>query len=99
MPEAEKTRRIVALQARQREIQLEVNGAAVGTVAEVLVDSVSRRRDREIAGRTGGNTVVNIAIPADRGGDESGRWLGRLVPVKVTRAGPHSLGGELAAAV
>ena len=97
--EAEKTRRIVALQARQREIQLELNGAAVGTVAEVLVDSVSRRRDREIAGRTGGNTVVNIAIPADRGGDESGRWLGRLVPVKVTRAGPHSLGGELAAAV
>ena len=97
--EAEKTRRIVALQARQREIQLELNGAAVGTVAEVLVDSVSRRRDGEIAGRTGGNTVVNIAIPADRGGDESGRWLGRLVPVKVTRAGPHSLGGELAAAV
>lgn len=24
-------------------------------------------------GRTGGNTVVNIAIPADGGGDESGR--------------------------
>ena len=46
VPEAEKTRRIVALQARQREIQLELNGAAVGTVAEVLVDSVSRRRDR-----------------------------------------------------
>ena len=61
VPEDEKTRRIVALQALQREIQLELHGAAVGTIAEVLVDSVSRRRDGEVAGRTGGNTVVNIA--------------------------------------
>jgi tRNA-2-methylthio-N6-dimethylallyladenosine synthase len=95
--EDEKTRRIVALQARQREIQLALNQAAVGSVAEVLVDSVSRRRGWEVAGRTGGNTVVNIAVPSDRGGDEPERWLGRLVPVRVTRAGPHSLGGELVA--
>ena len=95
--EDEKTRRIVALQARQREIQLSLNEAAVGAVAEVLVDSVSRRRGWEVAGRTGGNTVVNIAVPSDRGGDEPERWVGRLVKVRVTRAGPHSLGGELAA--
>jgi tRNA-2-methylthio-N6-dimethylallyladenosine synthase len=94
--EDEKTRRIVALQARQRQIQLELNGAAVGTVVEVLVDSVSRRRGWEAAGRSGGNTVVNMAVPSDRGGDEPERWVGRLVPVHVTRAGPHSLGGELA---
>ena len=94
--ESEKTRRIVELQARQREIQLELHGDAVGTTAEVLVDSVNRRHDGEVAGRTAGNTVVNIAVPADRGGDELGRWVGRLVPVRVTRAGPHSLGGELA---
>ena len=95
--EDEKTRRIVELQARQRQIQTALNEAAVGSVAEVLVDSVSRRRDWQVAGRTGGNTVVNIAVPSDRGGDEPERWVGRLVPVQVTRAGPHSLGGELAA--
>jgi len=97
--EDEKTRRIVALQALQRDIQLELHGAAVGTTTDVLVDSVSRRREGEVAGRTGGNTVVNIVVPSDRAGDEPGRWVGRLVPVRVTRAGPHSLSGELATAV
>jgi tRNA-2-methylthio-N6-dimethylallyladenosine synthase len=96
--EEEKTRRIVALQARQRDIQLRLHEAAVGTTAEVLVDSVSRRRAWEVAGRTGGNTVVNVAVPADTAGDEVRKWVGRLVPVRVTRAGPHSLSGELAAA-
>jgi tRNA-2-methylthio-N6-dimethylallyladenosine synthase len=94
--EDEKTRRIVALQSRQREIQLRLHEAAVGTTAEVLVDSVSRRRGWEVAGRTGGNTVVNIAVPSDTA-DEPRKWVGRLVPVRVTRAGPHSLSGELAA--
>jgi tRNA-2-methylthio-N6-dimethylallyladenosine synthase len=90
--EPEKTRRIVALQARQREIQLEINAGAVGTVAEVLVDG-------EAAGRTAGNTVVNFAVRSDMAGSGVGRWLGRLVPVRVTRAGPHSLGGELTEAM
>jgi tRNA-2-methylthio-N6-dimethylallyladenosine synthase len=93
--DAEKTRRIVALQARQREIQLALNEQAVGTVAEVLVDSASRRRDWEVAGRTAGNTVVNFAVPSDTGEDGAGRWVGRMVSVRITRAGPHSLGGEL----
>jgi tRNA-2-methylthio-N6-dimethylallyladenosine synthase len=97
--EDEKTRRIVALQARQRDIQLGLHEAAIGTVAEVLVDSVSRRRGLEVAGRTAGNTVVNIAVPSDTGDGGVDCWIGRLVPVRVTRAGPHSLGGELAEAV
>ena len=96
VPAAEKTRRIVALQALQRGVQQELHEAMVGSMAEVLVDSVSRRRDWEVAGRTGGNTVVNLAVPSDRLGDEPDRWVGRTVQVRVTRAGPHSLGGELA---
>jgi tRNA-2-methylthio-N6-dimethylallyladenosine synthase len=96
VPAAEKTRRIVALQALQRDVQQELHEAMVGSVAEVLVDSVSRRRDWEVAGRTGGNTVVNLAVPSDRVGDALDRWVGRTVQVRVTRAGPHSLGGELA---
>jgi tRNA-2-methylthio-N6-dimethylallyladenosine synthase len=96
VPEAEKTARIVALQARQREIQSALHAESVGRVVDVLVDSVSRRREGELSGRTGGNTVVNFPVPA---GAQAGPdlWLGRTVPILVTRAGPHSVAGELAA--
>ncbi len=96
VPAEEKTRRIVALQALQRRNPDELHEAMVGSVVDVLVDSVSRRREGEVAGRTGGNTVVNIAVPSDMAGDAAGWWVGRTVPVHVERAGPHSLSGELA---
>jgi len=88
--EAEKTRRIVALQNLQRDIQAEWFGAAVGTDVEVLVDGISRRRDFELTGRTGGNTIVNFPGPAD--------WIGRRVGVRITGAAPNSLRGEPLAA-
>jgi tRNA-2-methylthio-N6-dimethylallyladenosine synthase len=84
-----KTRRIMALQALQRRIQIERHEAAVGQTMEVLVDSVSRRRAWELSGRTTGNTVVNFA------GDAA--LVGQCVDVTVRRAGAHSLWGELAA--
>ena len=84
--EAVRTERIVALQALQRDIQVEMHEAQVGSTVEVLVDSVSRRRDWELSGRTFGNTVVNFPGPR--------AWLGRTVPVRVTRAGAYSLAGE-----
>jgi tRNA-2-methylthio-N6-dimethylallyladenosine synthase len=82
----EKTRRIVQLQALQREMQLALHQAAVGRTYDVLVDAASRRRDWEVSGRTSGNTVVNLPGTRD--------WIGRLVPVVVRRAGPNSLWGE-----
>jgi tRNA-2-methylthio-N6-dimethylallyladenosine synthase len=91
----EKTDRIVALQSLQREIQTRLHEDAVGTVTQVLVDSVSRRQHGEVSGRTGGNTVVNLPMPADRTANTAqGDWIGRTVAVRVTRAGPHSLWGE-----
>ncbi len=84
--EAVKTQRIVALQALQRDIQIEMHEMEVGSTVEVLVDSVSRRRDWELSGRTSGNTVVNFPGPRE--------WLGRTVAVRVTRAGAYSLAGE-----
>ena len=89
--EEEKTRRIVALQAVQRGIQTHLNEQAVGRIVDVLIDSASRRRDSEISGRTSGNTVVNCVAPADTGACE---WIGKTVPVRIRRAGPHSLWGE-----
>jgi tRNA-2-methylthio-N6-dimethylallyladenosine synthase len=86
--ETEKTRRIVSLQQLQRDIQLELHAAVVGTTVDVLVDAASRRHTSEISGRTSANTVVNLPGESD--------WIGRTVPVTIRRAGPNSLWGEYA---
>ncbi len=86
VPEEEKDRRLAALQDLQKGIQTRLHADAVGTSVEVLVDSVSRRRDTELSGRTTGNTVVNFP------GDAS--QLGSFVTVHVERAGAHSLWGR-----
>ena len=84
---AEKTRRIVALQELQKGIQGQMHRRRIGRVVEVLVDSTSRRRAWELAGRTTGNTVVNFSAPR--------KLLGHLVRVRITQSGPFSLRGEL----
>ncbi len=84
--EEEKTRRIVALKALQKDIQTELHEAAVGKTFDVLVDSRSRRRNWELSGRTSGNTVVNFAGRPE--------WIGQLVTVRITAANPNSLRGE-----
>jgi tRNA-2-methylthio-N6-dimethylallyladenosine synthase len=84
--EAEKTRRIVALQALQRSIQSDLFQRSIGSTHQVLVDATSRRRQWELTGRTSGNTVVNFPGPPD--------WLGALVDVTMKRAGPNSIWGE-----
>ena len=86
VPEEEKTRRIVALQAMQRRIQTELNGQLVGREVDVLVDAASRRRDTEVSGRTTTNVVVNVPGPA--------AWMGRTVRVLVERASTHSVWGQ-----
>ena len=99
VPEAEKTRRIVALQTRQREIQTGLFARAVGSEVDVLVDSISRRRAGELSGRTTGNIVVNLPVPrASQPSEESPpAWIGRTLSVRIMRAGAHSLWGEAAA--
>jgi tRNA-2-methylthio-N6-dimethylallyladenosine synthase len=86
--ETEKTRRIVALQALQRDIQTAINAGLVGRVDDVLIDAASRRRATELSGRTSTNVVVNLP------GEPS--WIGRTVPVRIERAGPHSVWGRVA---
>jgi tRNA-2-methylthio-N6-dimethylallyladenosine synthase len=86
VPDVEKTRRIVALQSLQRDIQGELYAAAVGRTFDVLVDSRSRRREWELSGRTSGNTVVNFS------GEP--HWIGRIIPVRISAANPNSLRGE-----
>jgi len=85
--EEDKTRRIVELQAVQRAIQTDIHEAMVGTTVEVLIDASSRRREAELSGRTSQNTVVNLPGECN--------WIGRTVHVRVERAGPHSVWGQV----
>jgi tRNA-2-methylthio-N6-dimethylallyladenosine synthase len=85
VPEEEKTRRIVALQARQRAIQTALHADSIGRDVEVLVDAASKRRETELSGRTTQNVVVNFPGPVS--------WIGQMVRVRVQRAGAHSLWG------
>jgi tRNA-2-methylthio-N6-dimethylallyladenosine synthase len=87
VPEEEKTRRIVALQALQRDVQGALYREAIGREEQVLADSYSRRRDWELSGRTSGNAVVNFAGRPE--------WIGQLLRVRVTGANPNSLRGEV----
>ncbi len=86
VPESVKTQRIMALQAAQKDIQTELNTRSIGRTVKVLVDTTSRRRAWELAGRTTGNTVVNFP------GDAS--WLGSFVTVSIERAGAFGVWGR-----
>jgi tRNA-2-methylthio-N6-dimethylallyladenosine synthase len=84
--EEEKTRRIVALQALQRQIQTELHERLLGRDLEVLIDSASRRRETELSGRTSQNVVVNLPGPSG--------LIGQTVTVRIERSGPHSVWGQ-----
>ena len=89
--EPEKSRRIVALQQLQRTIQSEILEEMVGKAFDVLIDGPSRRRPDEWAGRTDGNTIVNVAWPEQAPGP--GDVLGSIIRARVTEAGPNAVKG------
>jgi tRNA-2-methylthio-N6-dimethylallyladenosine synthase len=88
IPEEEKTRRIVILNERQRAIQIRKNSERIGAVEEVHVEG---RHDSlaQWMGRTSQHRTLNFT------GGEHLALTGSYVPVRVTRAGPNSLVGEL----
>jgi len=85
-PEA-KNQRLQRLQALLDRQYQEASQAMVGTVQRVLVESVSKRRDFELAARTANNRIVNFA------GDPG--LIGSFVDVRVSEVVSHSLRGEL----
>ncbi len=87
VPPDEKLERLKGLQALQRAITIENNRDRIGKTYEVLVDGVSSRHANQIHGRTTQNTIVNFD------GDIS--MLGKIVWVKIKRANPNSLTGEM----
>lgn len=85
----EKSLRLRTLQDIQRAITMEINHARVESAYPVLVDDVSLRDSEQVHGRTTQNAIVNFA------GAPS--LIGRIVNVRITRANPNSLTGEMTA--
>jgi tRNA-2-methylthio-N6-dimethylallyladenosine synthase len=86
-PRAEKEERLQRLFARQDEISLRRNRALEGRVVEVLVEGRSPRDAATQTGRTTDNRIVHFAAARD--------LTGELVQVRLLRAHPHSISGEL----
>ena len=90
VPDAEKLRRLQILNDRQQSLQAVQNARRVGTVEEVLVDTVGE--DGKLAGRTQDFRIVHLEAPARVNGPAE--WLGQFIDVEITRAGPNSLVGR-----
>src|SRR5260370_41217677 len=86
IPEGEKGRRLVGVEEKQREIQGGGNAELAGQTFEVLVSGKSRRENRW-TGYTTSHRMINFA-------SQERKLLGTYVQVRVTGAGPNSLGGE-----
>jgi len=88
VPEETKKQRLAILQERQRQIQLARNETFLGREFEVLADAYHSARG-QWGGRTSCNRVVNFVSAREN-------LLGEYITVRITRAGPNSLAGEVA---
>jgi tRNA-2-methylthio-N6-dimethylallyladenosine synthase len=87
IPEEEKARRLIEVQALQREVTERINGRLVGCEVELLVEGPSRRDPGECTGRTRTNKIVNFSTEAPLA-------AGDFVSVLITGAGFLSLHGR-----
>jgi tRNA-2-methylthio-N6-dimethylallyladenosine synthase len=93
IPEEEKTHRLAILNDRQREIQRANYARHVGQVLEVMVEGFQPARD-QVTGRTSQNKTLNFTVPEGM----TAPTIGEYTQVRVVRAHPNSLVGEMATA-
>ena len=86
-PAAEKSQRLYQLQKRIDELFSGYSRVMVGSVERVLIESVSKKSNAELAGRCENMRVVNFP--------GNSRLIGEYVDVKITEAAAHSLRGEI----
>jgi tRNA-2-methylthio-N6-dimethylallyladenosine synthase len=89
IPEAEKSRRLEVLMAKQREIQIVRYRNYVGSQCEVMVEAHNDARGQWV-GRTSHNKTLNFTAP-----QVQPPKVGSYVNVKVTGSFPNSLLGEM----
>ena len=89
IPDEEKSRRLIVLQERQREIQRRRYHRHVGHTLEVMVEGRNEARDQWI-GRTSQNKTLNFTAPPGVVAE-----VGSYIPVITTGSFPNSLLGEM----
>jgi len=87
IPHEVKLERLQRLQSQIESQARVISDAMVGTRQRVLVESVSKRNDAELAARTANNRVVNFPAPT--------ALIDSFVDVRITAALSHSLRGEV----
>ncbi len=91
VPQAEKVSRREQVDALQESILAEINAGLVGRDFEVLVEA---RNKGKWQGRTRSNKLVFFPLEKDDVEDDDADRSGRLVNVRIDRAGPWSLQGQ-----
>ncbi|MGA9811222.1 MAG: tRNA (N6-isopentenyl adenosine(37)-C2)-methylthiotransferase MiaB [Terriglobales bacterium] len=89
IPDVEKSRRLIILQEKQREIQRRRYQRHVGQIQEVMVEGKNEARHQWI-GRTSQNKTLNFTAP-----QEVVPEVGSYIPVVTTGSFPNSLLGEM----
>jgi len=87
VPMAVKKTRLYRLQQRITEMEQKISKKMVGSVVSVLVERTSKMDEKQVAGRTENNRIVNFD------GDKS--LIGTFVDLEITEAQPNSLRGKL----
>ena len=85
----QKKKRLQILQTRINQQAQSISRSMTGTTQTVLVEGTSRKNSRELAGRTENNRVVNFPGATE--------LIGEMVQLRITRALPNSLRGEMTA--
>ncbi|MEC7984522.1 MAG: radical SAM protein [Myxococcota bacterium] len=80
-------KRLMRLQARQRQIAQEEHLLLEGTVLPVLVEGPSKHDEGVVCGRT--STFKTVNFPGRTS------WVGQTIPVRITKAFANSLRGEV----
>ena len=89
IPDHEKSRRLLVLQEKQRELQRRTYQRHVGQILEVMVEGRNEAR-RQWIGRTSQNKTLNFTTP-----DSTLLTPGSYLPVLTTGCFPNSLLGEM----
>ncbi len=87
IPLSTKKKRLQRLQDKINEFAAEISQSMVGSVQKVLVESVSKKDEKQLAGRTENMRVVNF--------DGNPRLIGQLIDVEITTAYRNSLQGKI----
>lgn len=88
IPDEVKRRRVHQCIQRQEQISGEINRTFEGTMQQVLVESISKRREHEVMGRTHGDKCV--ILPGSQ------ELIGQMLNVRITESHAHTLFGVAA---